>query len=164
MIFGVDPGTRVTGYGVVLFEGGKIIPLDFGCIRPPVKSKLSDKYLIIYNSLKTLIQRHKPGALVVETQFVHKNVQVAIKLGMARGAAIIAGKGENVSVYEYSPTKAKLAVTGIGSASKLQVQTMCQRLLGLKNIPEPADAADALGLAIAHAQSLKSPHFSGVEI
>jgi crossover junction endodeoxyribonuclease RuvC len=164
VIFGVDPGTRVTGYGVILCERGKMVPIEFGCIRPPVKAKLSEKYHIIYTSLKSLIERHKPKNVVIETQFVHKNVQVAIKLGMARGAAIIAAKGAQASVYQYTPTKAKLAVTGLGNATKLQVQRMCQHLLHLKTIPEPEDAADALALAIAHAQSLKSPQFLGEEI
>ncbi len=101
---------------------------------------------------------------MIETQFVHKNAQVAIKLGMARGAAIIAARGENASVFQYTPKKVKLAVTGLGTASKAQVKRMCQHVLGLKAPPEPDDAGDALAVAITYAQSLKSPQFVGEEI
>lgn len=151
IILGIDPGTRVSGYGVISIQQQKITLLDYGCIRPPQGYKLSERYLVIYDSVAELIEKYGPTALVVETQFVHKNVQSAIKLGMARGTVIVAAKKRGVSVFEYPPTVAKRAVTGHGRASKYQVQGMVQRLLKLASPPHPEDAADALALAICHA-------------
>ena len=150
---GIDPGTRITGYGVIEVQGTVYRTIDYGCIRPPATLKLSDRYLILFNAIEALLQKYCPQAISVETQYVEKNVQSAIKLGMARGAAIIAAKRQGVSVFEYAPTKAKLAVVGTGRASKEQVQGMVKLLLHLKELPTPEDAADALALAICHAQS-----------
>jgi crossover junction endodeoxyribonuclease RuvC len=153
IILGVDPGTKICGYGLIQVQERLYSALDYGCIRPPAGFKLSDRYLAIFNSVEELIDEYEPDALVVETQYVYKNVQSAIKLGMARGIVMIAAKKKGVPVFEYAPTKAKLAVVGTGRASKFQVQGMVQRLLNLKELPEPEDAADALALAICHAQN-----------
>jgi crossover junction endodeoxyribonuclease RuvC len=153
IIIGVDPGTKITGYGIIKMEGNTYRALDYGCIKPPPNDKLSERYLIIYNGICELLERYKPQALVVETQYVNKNVQSAIKLGMARGVIIIAAKQKGIAVYEYYPTQPKLAVVGNGRASKAQVQGMVKALLSLVELPEPEDAADALSLAICHAQS-----------
>lgn len=153
IIIGVDPGTKATGYGIIRLEGMLTHVIDFGCIRPPPSLKITDRYLIIYNGLVELLEQHSPHVLVVETQYVKKNVQSAIKLGMARGAIIIAAKRKKMQVYEYAPSKAKKAVVGHGNASKYQVQGMVQKLLDLKDLPEPEDAADALALALCHAHS-----------
>ena len=153
IILGIDPGTRITGYGIIEKLGGTYRPIDYGCVRPPANLKLSDRYLILFNAIDALILKYRPDVLIVETQYVDKNPQSAIKLGMARGAAIIAAKRHGLSVFEYAPTKAKMAVVGKGTASKEQVQGMVQLLLKLKTIPTPADAADALALAICHALS-----------
>jgi crossover junction endodeoxyribonuclease RuvC len=153
IILGVDPGTRISGYGVICIQNNRCIPLDYGCIRPPLRLKLSERYLVIFDSIEELIEKHQPTALVVETQYVHKNVQSALKLGMARGAVMIAAKKKGLSIFEYAPTVAKRAVVGHGRASKFQVQGMVQRLLKLPCLPQPEDAADALALAICHAHS-----------
>jgi crossover junction endodeoxyribonuclease RuvC len=153
IILGIDPGTRISGYGLIKVENCQYIAIDYGCIRPPSELKLSERYLIIFNSIEELIDKYQPNALVVETQYVHKNVQSAIKLGMARGIVMIAAKKKGISVFQYAPTRAKLAVVGNGRASKFQVQGMVQRLLNLSCLPEPEDAADALALAICHAQT-----------
>lgn len=152
-ILGIDPGTRISGYGLIASTGRSYSALDYGCIRPPAKLILSERYLIIFNAIEVLLAKFQPDAVVVETQYVNKNVQSAIKLGMARGVAIIAAKRHGIPVFEYVPTKAKLAVVGTGSASKAQVQGMVQRLLNLAEPPNPEDAADALALAICHAQT-----------
>lgn len=154
IIIGIDPGTLVTGFGIIKVEGASFLPIDYGCIRPPASFKLSERYLILFNAVEELIEKYQPTVMAVETQFVQKNVQSAIKLGMARGAAIIAAKRRGLSVFEYAPTKAKSAVVGNGRASKQQVQGMVKLLLNLKDIP-PEDAADALALAICHGQSSK---------
>ena len=164
IILGIDPGTRVTGYGLVVFEGNACRAIDYGCIRPPPTLKLSEKYLILFNAIEELIERFGPVAMAVETQYVQKNVQSAIKLGMARGAAIIAAKRKGLSVFEYAPTKAKLAVVGRGGASKQQVVGMIRALLRLPSTHLPEDAADALALAICHAQSRNIEILSTAEI
>lgn len=164
VIIGIDPGTNVTGYGIILAGSCAYQALDFGCIRPPPTLKITDRYLIIYNSLELLLDLHKPQVLAIETQFVHKNVQSAIKLGMARGVVIVAAKKRGITVVEYSPTKAKRAVSGNGHASKIQVQGMVQKLLNLKSLPEPEDAADALALALCHAHSQRFSQCLGIEI
>lgn len=156
IILGIDPGTRISGYGLISIQNQLYIPLDYGCIRPPSHFKLSERYLVIFDSIEALIEKYRPTALVVETQYVHKNIQSAIKLGMARGVVMIAAKKQGIPVFEYAPTEAKKAVVGHGRASKFQVQGMIQQLLKLASLPQPEDAADALALAICHANS--SPH------
>jgi crossover junction endodeoxyribonuclease RuvC len=151
IILGIDPGTRITGYGLIKAHQNGEIPLDFGCIRPSIKLELNQKYVFIYKGLEELIKKYKPDAIAVETQFVKKNVQSAMKLGMARGVVILAAALNNIPIFEYAPKKAKLAVTGTGAASKSQVQKMVQMLLKLKELPTPEDAADALSIAICHA-------------
>lgn len=153
IILGIDPGTCVSGYGLISLDGQTIIPIDYGCIRPPSSIKLSERYLILFDSIGELIDKYEPETIVVETQFVHKNVQSAIKLGMARGAVIIAAKKKGLPVFEYAPCVAKRAVVGNGRASKFQVQGMVKQILKLTTIPEPEDAADALALAICHAHT-----------
>lgn len=159
IIFGIDPGTCLTGYGVISYSHNKQSALDYGCIKPPAKTPLSQKYLIIFEGLMQLIEKHKPDAIAVETQFVYKNPASAIKLGMARGMAILAAAKQQIPIYEYTPKKAKLAVVGKGSASKEQVQKMMQMLLSLPSPPEPEDAADALALALCHGHTLRTTHY-----
>ena len=151
IIMGIDPGTRITGYGILDVSSPSPVALDFGTIRPPLKLDLHQRYLAIFNGIRMLIEKYQPNAVAVEAQFVKKNAQSAIKLGMAKGAVIIAATSLDVPVYEYAPKKAKLAVVGTGRASKEQVQKMIQVLLHLPFLPTPEDAADALALAFCHA-------------
>jgi crossover junction endodeoxyribonuclease RuvC len=164
IIMGVDPGTLITGYGIIKVNGTRYEAIDYGCIRPPGKYKLSDRYLIIFNSIEELLEKYQPDYIAIETQYVSKNVQSAIKLGMARGVVVIAAARRNVKIYEYAPTKAKLAVVGSGHASKQQVQGMVQALLSLPSPPEPEDAADALALAICHAHYLHAESITLQEV
>src|SRR3990167_4968151 len=154
IILGIDPGTTITGYGVISTHNGKPEPLDFGCIKPPPKTPLQERYRIIFDSLEQLIFQFKPTAVSVESQFVMKNVQSALKLGMAKGMVYLAAERQKIPIFEYAPKKAKLAIVGNGSASKLQVQKMVAMLLCLPKLPEPEDAADALALAICHAHHI----------
>ena len=153
IILGIDPGTRITGYGVIRLP---MEPIDFGCIRPPPNLPLEQRYQILFESLEALIERHKPEAIAVESQFVLKNAQSAIKLGMAKGMVLLAGVRAKIPVYEYAPKKAMQAVVGKGQAGKFQVQKMVQTLLRLPVLPEPEDAADALALAICCGHDLKT--------
>lgn len=156
IILGVDPGSRITGYGLISIENGSYRLIDYGCIRPPLLFKLSERYLVIFSGIEELIDKFQPHVLVVEKQFVSKNAQSALKLGMAKGAVMIAAKKKGLNIYEYAPTVAKRSVVGTGRASKYQVQKMIQSILKLTSPPEPEDAADALALAICHAQA--APH------
>lgn len=160
IIIGIDPGTRVTGYGIIESRGSQLHLLDYGCIRTSAGDLLSDRYHTIFTAVGTLLSGFHPDALVVETQYVQKNPQSALKLGMARGVIIIAAKEKGLPVFEYSPAKAKIAVVGNGRASKVQVQGMVQRLLGLGCPPQPEDAADALALAICHLHSTQHQGFT----
>jgi crossover junction endodeoxyribonuclease RuvC len=155
IILGIDPGTRVTGYGIIKVNHPHLEPLDFGCVRPPTDLELPARYLALFNALEQLLDRYEPNAVAVETQFVYKNVQSAMKLGRARCCIDIAAARRGIPIFEFAPKKAKLAVVGNGSASKEQVQRMIQLLLKLPILPEPEDAADALALAVAHANSLQ---------
>jgi crossover junction endodeoxyribonuclease RuvC len=154
VILGVDPGTAITGYGLIEQSGSYWRVLDFGAIKPPAKLKLTKRYLIIHQGIERLIDEHKPEVVSVESQYVGKNVMSAMKLGMARSVIMLAAAKREIPVFQYSPSKAKKAVVGTGSASKTQVQHMIQKLLGLSALPEPEDAADALALALCHAHSL----------
>lgn len=154
IILGIDPGTHVTGFGVIRHHRYKPQVIDYGCIRPPSKAPSSKKYLIIFEAIESLIATHNPQALAVESQFMHKNAMSAMKLGMARAMAILAAERKGISIFEYAPKKAKKAITGHGSASKEQVQKMIQYLLSLSELPTPDDAADALALALCHAHTL----------
>lgn len=155
-IFGVDPGTVVTGYGVVDYSEGRYSAVDYGCIRIPTEWPLPERYFAIFEALVSLMKSYNPDDVILETQFVHKNAQSALKVGMARGVAIVAARQGGASVFEYTPSSVKLAVTGSGRASKAQVQLMTQRLLKLASLPTPYDAADALALAIHHTHHLQA--------
>jgi len=155
IILGIDPGTKITGYGVLQINNNFFKALDFGCIRPPPKYQLTKRYFVIFESIENLIKKYKPNAIAVEIQFVKKNAQSAIKLGMARGSIIIAAEKNNIPIYEYAPKAAKLAVVGNGNASKEQIQKMLKMLLNLSKEPTPVDASDALALAICHAHRIK---------
>ncbi len=162
IILGIDPGTCITGYGVISHSHKSQTALGYGCIRPPKTGSAPEKYRVIFESIETLIETYKPDVLSVETQFVYKNVQSAMKLGMARGMALLAAARRNIPIFEYAPKKAKMAITGHGSASKEQVQKMIQLLLNLSVLPQPEDAADALALALCHAHSLRqNSHLQG---
>ncbi len=150
IILGIDPGTRVTGYGVISCSHGTATPLDFGCIRPDEKAELPQRFLIIFDGLLSLISRFSPEAISVETQFFAKNAKSALAIGMARGVVLLAAAKTGVPIYQYAPSQAKLAVVGSGKASKEQVQRMIQMLLRLRELPQPEDAADALALALCH--------------
>lgn len=159
IIIGVDPGTVITGYGIIKKVGNNFETIDYGCIRPPKEKELNDRFFIIHEGIENLLKKHIPSTLIVETQYVNKNIQSSIKLAMARAAIILAAKRNGIEVVEYTPTTVKKAVTGTGSASKHQIQGMIQKLLCLKELPQPEDAADALALAICYAQKIRKMVF-----
>lgn len=156
IIIGIDPGTRITGYGLIRVGQQGFEPLDFGCVRPPPSANLSDRYLIIFESLEELIEKYQPDTMAIETQFISKNPQSALKVGTAFGVSMISAKRRGLKVYGYSPREVKCAVTGTGKADKQQVQLSISRRLSLSQLPEPEDAADALAIAICHAQTMQN--------
>ncbi|GAB4192213.1 MAG: crossover junction endodeoxyribonuclease RuvC [Simkaniaceae bacterium] len=153
IILGIDPGTRITGFGIIECTAKGPAAIDYGCIRIPTHAAPAEKYFILFSSIEKLLLGHGPASAAIESQFVYKNSQSALKLGMAKGAAMIACAKHGIPIFEYTPKKAKLAVTGKGSSSKDHVQKMIQILLKLPGLPTPADAADALSLALCHWQN-----------
>ncbi len=149
IILGIDPGSRLTGYGVVRFMGRHFEYLGSGCIRLPER-ELPERLKIIYDGVSELVRQFQPNEFAIERVFMGRNADSALKLGQARGAAIVAAMNAALPVSEYSPTQIKNAVVGTGGASKVQIQHMVTQLLKLPAAPQ-ADAADALAIAITHA-------------
>jgi crossover junction endodeoxyribonuclease RuvC len=148
-ILGIDPGLRVTGFGVIRRNGGKLAYVTSGCIKA-LETDLPGRLKTILEGLREVIERHQPQQVAVEKVFVNVNPQSTLLLGQARGTAICAAVLENLPVAEYTALQVKQAVVGNGHAKKDQVQEMVRRLLGLAGNPG-ADAADALACAICHA-------------
>ena len=153
-VFGLDCGTEVTGFGVVDSDDGggtaRLIPKAFGAIRL-IKSKTTAERLDqVFNELGAELKRWSPDTVAIEEVFYSVNAKSALKLGQVRGVALLAAARQAVPVAEYAPLKIKSSVVGYGMASKEQVQFMVARLLNLDELPQPADAADALAIAICH--------------
>ena len=152
-ILGLDPGTAITGYGVIdLLPGGDVRVVAYGVLRTPARQPLPQRLRQLYNALQDLLTLHRPAEAAVEKLFFQRNVTTAMAVGQARGVALLALAQHDIPVAEYAPNEVKEAVTGYGSADKQQVQRMVQALLGLAERPRPDDAADALAVALCHAQ------------
>lgn len=150
IILGIDPGSQITGYGVIQLRKNKSIYLASGCIRA---EKVEHAYRLkqIFNGIGQVIEQYRPTHAAIEQIFMHKNPNSAIKLGQARGAALTALAIANLPIAEYTPRLVKQSVVGYGAAEKTQVQHMVRVLLELSGFPQ-ADAADALAIALCHAQ------------
>ena len=155
IILGIDPGTAITGYGVLSQEGNHLRRIAFGAIRTKADLPVASRLFQIYQQLQQLIQEYHPEAVAVEELFFNKNVRTALAVGQARGVVLLAAAAANVTIAEYTPLQVKQAVVGYGRAEKIQVQEMVRVLLCLPEIPKPDDAADALAIAICHAHSRK---------
>jgi len=153
-ILGIDPGCVVTGYGIIEEAQGRIAHLDNGGIFPPAKAAFSDRICFIHDQIEVLIAKFAPEAVVIENIFVAKNVQSTLKLGHARGAAMVAASRAGRPIFEYTALQVKQAVTGYGHASKEQIQKMVQALLKLPGMAF-TDASDALAVALCHANSYR---------
>jgi len=151
-ILGIDPGSRITGYGVIRKEGNRLVHLDNGAIFTDSADDFPGRLMQIYRGISDIIGQYSPDVVSVEDIFFANNVQSALKLGQARGAAIVAGVNAGLPVHEYTALQVKQAVVGHGRAAKEQVQQMVKILLGLPEIAQ-ADASDALAVAICHANS-----------
>ena len=147
-ILGIDPGSRSTGYGIIDSGPGRLSHVASGCIAAR-GDRLGDRLRRIFDALSEIVAEHRPEEVAAETVFVHRNADSALKLGQARGAALLAGLTQGIPLFEYSPNQVKQAVTGRGHAGKEQVQHMVKVLLGVTRTP-PRDASDALAVAICH--------------
>jgi crossover junction endodeoxyribonuclease RuvC len=151
VVIGIDPGTAITGYGLVReAENGDLLWLAHGVITTESTWDEPSRLLYLYRSLLEIVKESRPDTCAVEKLFFQKNVKTALKVGQGRGAALIAVAEAGLSIEEYTPSAIKQAVVGYGNADKNQVQQMVKLLLGLKEIPQPDDAADALAVAICH--------------
>lgn len=149
VILGVDPGTAVTGYGVVRQgERGVNLLMECGVIRTRAKDPLPSRLAEIFEGMSEVIARHRPHALAVESVFYSRNVRTTVALGHARGVILLAGERAGLVIHEYPPSEIKKAIAGTGAATKEQVQFMVTRLLRLKSPPSPADAADGVAAAL----------------
>ena len=151
-IFGIDPGSRVTGYGVIQSSGKKLKFLDCGVIKTKEKDFIK-RLPIIFSGIEDLMDIHNPDMVAIENVFMHRNADSALKLGQARAAAISGTFKKSLDVFEYSAKEVKLAVVGTGSAEKEQVKEMVKLILGIKNKNLNLDESDALAIAICHAHS-----------
>jgi len=154
-VLGIDPGTVVTGYGVIDEENQRLIFVASGGISTSSKLSIAKRLKKIFDELTVVLEDYEPLAVAIENTFVAKNMQTALKLGQARGVALLAAEHAGQPVFEYTPMQVKLAVTGYGAANKIQVQGMVQKLLKLSRIPDSHHAADALATAICHLHSAK---------
>jgi crossover junction endodeoxyribonuclease RuvC len=149
-ILGIDPGSRVTGYGIVELTGALTRPVAWGGIQ--TDGDHSDRLKQIFSEVGNLVEQHLPDEIAIERVFVHRNADSALKLGQARAAALCATFGRTMPIHEYSPRAIKKALVGNGSAEKAQVEYMVKVILGLRDRMK-ADAADALAVAICHAHA-----------
>lgn len=152
IVLGLDPGTKITGYGVVEKESSNLTLLDHGAIVIPPKLSPPDKYYLLFRKIELLLQEHKPMAVAIEGQFVSLNAQSALKIAMAKASALVACGKLKISVAEYSPSAIKLAVTGSGKSSKSQVEWMVKSLLQCDLASSTYDVTDAIAIAICHLQ------------
>lgn len=152
-IIGIDPGYAITGYGIIQKCGNRLSVLDYGVIETKPKTDFEIRLLTINEQVRGLLEIYEPDYMAVEELFLSKNTTTAIGTAQARGVVIVEAARANIPVYEFTPGQIKLAVTGYGKADKHQVQMMVQRLLGLKDIPKPDDAADGLAVAICLANT-----------
>lgn len=151
LILGIDPGYGITGYGIIRVEGAKMFCLECGVIQTSAKEEFSIRIKILHIELKKIIKKFKPNLVSIESLFFCNNAKTAIKVGQARGIILLTAILENVPIVEYTPLQVKQAISGYGNADKSQVQQMVKLILGLKTIPRPDDAADALAIAISAA-------------
>jgi crossover junction endodeoxyribonuclease RuvC len=150
-VLGIDPGTAACGFGIVQASGGRLTAIDYGWWRTSPREPPELRLKRIYDEVAALIDRHRPEAVVLEESFVGADARIALSVGQARGAALVACAVERVACAEYPPARVKHAVCGYGRADKTQMQRMVRSILGLAEPPQPSHAADALAVAICHA-------------
>ena len=149
-ILGIDPGTIAMGYGVIESRDDKITLIDYGALTTPARSPIGERLSYLYNQLMKIVSDCHPDVVAVEQPFIAKNVKSALAIGRAQAVALLAAANKGVPTYEYTPAQIKQRVTDYGASSKEQIQGMVKLQLGLAQVPQPNDAADALAVALCH--------------
>jgi crossover junction endodeoxyribonuclease RuvC len=163
VILGIDPGTAVTGYGIVRKEARNPLTLvECGVIRTKPRDELARRLAEIHDGILELIRRHQPTVLAIEDIFYARNVRTTVVLGHARGVILLAGVHAGMEIHEYPPAEIKKAVAGTGAATKVQIQFMVMRLLRLKSAPQPSDASDGVAAALAFALMPNLPKIESI--
>lgn len=155
LVLGIDPGTAITGYGLVRETRDSLNLVAFGVVTTQATEALPKRLQAIYGGLAAVIRQHKPEVAAVEELFFSRNVRTALSVGHARGVALLALADADLPIYEYKPLEVKQAIAGYGGADKGQVQEMVRMLLHLEHAPQPDDAADAVAVAICHIHSAR---------
>ena len=158
-ILGIDPGTVVMGYGVIETIDDEITLIDYGALTTSARSPIGERLSFLYNKLVVIIANYQPDAVAVEQPFMAKNVRSALAIGRAQAIAILAAANKGIPTHEYTPTQIKRNVANYGASSKEQIQEMVRLQLGLSQVPQSSDAADALAVAICH---LRETHLSNL--
>ena len=156
VILGIDPGYAIVGYGAICTSGSKFYPVGYGAILTDANQDFPTRLSLIYDKMLNILKSCHPNAIAVEKLYFQNNQKTAIQVAEARGVILLAAKKESVPIYEYTPLQVKTAVTGYGKAKKNQVMEMTKRLLNLHEVPKPDDTADALAIAICHANTAGS--------
>jgi len=155
LVLGIDPGTAITGFGLVREDQAGLALVDYGVVTTPAGQPLPNRLQTIYQGLRDVVTQHQPRVAAVEELFFSRNARTALSVGHARGVTLLALADEGLSIYEYKPLEIKQAVAGYGGADKRQVQEMVRMLLDLDHVPQPDDAADAVAVAICHIHSAR---------
>jgi crossover junction endodeoxyribonuclease RuvC len=150
LVIGIDPGLATVGFGVIRTEKNVITTVSYGCIKTSAEEQKPRRLLEIYTEVIALFEKYSPEAIAVEKLFFNKNVTNAMSVSEARGVIFLAAQQRSIPSFEYTPLQVKQAITGSGRADKKQMQEMIKRLLNLKEIPKPDDAADGLSIALCH--------------
>ncbi len=153
-ILGIDPGTKIAGYGLIEIKGSRIIAVEYGSLKADKNQDFPQRLKFIHSGIMEIILRHQPDQMAIEEVFYGKNIKSAIKIGEGRGIVFLCAALANIPITEYAATAIKKAVAGNGNAHKSQVQEMVKVILELPEIPEPEDASDALAIAICHSHNL----------
>lgn len=155
LILGIDPGTAIVGYGLIESTGNKHRYVAHGAIRTAAGLPLADRLLVIYRELNALLDQYKPDHVAVEELFFSRNAKTAISVGQARGVILLAVAQRYLPLFEYKPLEVKQALVGYGGADKSQIQQFLRMMFGFEEVPKPDDAADAIAIAVCHANSYK---------
>lgn len=154
-IIGIDPGTGILGFGIIDVNKGKLVLVDGGVIRTPVKEDDAVRLHTIYDELTDIIAETKPQEMAVEKLFFAQNVTTAMTVAQARGVVLLTGMQAGLTISEYTPLQIKQSLTGYGRADKKQIQEMVRVILNLKEVPKPDDCADAIACAITHSMTMR---------
>jgi crossover junction endodeoxyribonuclease RuvC len=159
LVLGIDPGTVVAGYGLVDNSDGNLRMVAYGTVKSSQKLSPAERLSKLYYGLKEVVERYQPDVVAVEQPFVSNNVSTAFAIGRAQAVAILVAANQDIPVFEYSPAKVKHMVSSYGASSKEQMQQMVKLQLNLAELPQPADAADALAVALCH---ISETHYSNL--